>query len=294
MGSDTPQHSNHGRTECAWPDLGAGTVHVWNVPLEAHDNDVAGMLAVLDPGERDRAARFHQPRHHRRFVVRRWAARAILSRYLSITPRRVATDATEFGKPTLSAPTLSEARRCGADARLLKLRFSLSHSHEWALLSVAADGEVGVDLERRVGRSTDRRVARQFFAPGEMRSLETLDANQYAAGFFNAWTRKEAFVKAIGKGLTVPLDAFEVSVLPGDPVELKWVSDDLSGGRRWWLYDLGLLGEYTGALAASFDVAEVHHYRFGCENLSGGWIEHRAGDRIGTPGNTTGAVTSPP
>jgi len=163
--------------------------------------------------------------------VAKGATRQILARYLGADPRSLTFDRGAFGKPFL---------------RSRELRFNLSHSGEFALLAVARESEVGVDVEEIREIEDAAMIAEQNFSPGESRKLRAvLDSASGPAAFFNCWTRKEAFIKAIGEGLSHPLDTFEVTFLPQEIVELR-----LEGttAHRWMLSTLPVSSHYSGAL----------------------------------------------
>lgn len=186
---------------------GVGEVHVWAAYLEEMEFD-AGLLSALSGDERDRAARFHFERDRRRYERRRCLLRLLLGRFLGMEAAAVRFRYGPQGKPKLG--------ESGA------LQFNLSHSDGHALFAFART-EVGVDLQRiRMGMDVDS-MARAVFAPGEKRSLEALPADQRVVAFFRYWTRKEAYIKARGLGLSLPLDSFEVSLEPeqGDSFEIN-------------------------------------------------------------------------
>jgi 4'-phosphopantetheinyl transferase len=133
------------------------------------------------------------------------------------------------------------------------IHFNLSHSHRLALLAVARDREVGVDIEYlRVDVATEP-LAEHFFSPQEVAALRALPDGLQAEAFFAAWTRKEAYIKARGRGLTSPLDQFAVSLSPGEPAKLLWVQGDDQEASRWSLRRLDPGPGYAGALAAESD-----------------------------------------
>ena len=172
--------------------------------LDAEAGRAAQYWTWLSGEERVRAASFHSARDRWRYVVRHGLLREILALRLGGAPDRLAFVPNAFGKPTLD----------GGD-----LHFSLSHSRGLALIAIA-DGEVGCDIEKRDPAFACADTAARFFAPAERQRLASLRPGDYCEGFFNAWTRKEAFVKALGCGLSHPLDSFEVSLAPGEPAQL--------------------------------------------------------------------------
>lgn len=182
---------------------------VQRIDISWHDLDVeAGRAAQhwtqLGGEERVRAAAFHSARDRWRYVARHGLLRRLLALRLGCAPDRLRFVVNEFGKPTLA----------GGD-----LHFSLSHSRGLALIAIA-EGEVGCDIEKRDPAFACAATAAQFFAPAERQRLASLRPGDYCEGFFNGWTRKEAFLKALGCGLSRPLDSFEVSLAPGEPAQL--------------------------------------------------------------------------
>ncbi len=211
-------------------------VDVWRLPLDVADDLSARLAGLLDDVEAARADRFRYPLHRRRFIARRAMMRMVLARHLGCAPREIAYDLGEHGKPEL----------CGARS----LRFNLSHSHELALLAVTdRDDDIGVDLEKHLGRRADRDSARRFFSEQEMRALDPLSGSQFTAAFFKCWTSKEAFVKALGCGLSVDLDRFAVCVAADAPAGLQWVDPTLAAADDWKLVGFVPAEGYSGALA---------------------------------------------
>lgn len=165
----------------------------------------------LDQDECLRASAFRRPIDRDRFVARRGQMRAQLGQELGIAPHRVRIGTDEYGKPFL---------RDDPD-----LAFNLSHSNGLALLATMRGGAIGCDIEWRNPELACPRVAEQLFAREEYEALAALPPEQWIAGFYNCWTRKEAYVKALGLGLSHPLDAFTVSVAPGEPA--RFTSEEL-------------------------------------------------------------------
>lgn len=157
-----------------------GEVHCWRVDLDVTPATAAGLHATLTCDERDRSERLRFERDQRRFVVARGALRGVLGRYVDTPPDQIRFAYNAFGKPELSSEFGS------------RLKFNLSHSADLALIAVAADAAVGVDVERvREGNYAD--VARYLFSPAEV--------GLGAEAFFSCWTKREAYVKARGEGL---------------------------------------------------------------------------------------------
>ena len=231
--------------------LTSGEVHVWRARLEQPPELEATLqenfLHTLDQQERERADRFHFEKHRRRFILGRGFLRALLARYLETTPEDVSFSYGPYGKPALSAQHHS-------------LRFNASHSHELAVYAFAQDHELGVDVEyiKRDLETAD--IARHFFSAYEVETLSALPEAERAAAFFRCWTRKEAYIKGIGSGLSHPLDQFDVTLAPGDRAALLRDHRDPVEASRWSMFNLEL-DDYAGALAVrSINVTRVQTF----------------------------------
>jgi 4'-phosphopantetheinyl transferase len=223
-----------------WPRIAHGIVHLWRAPLDAPEAIVDELFATLSADERQRAARFRFDRHRRRFIVCRGQLRRLLGRYLGESPDRIGFEYTSLGKPKLAAPWNDGS-----------IQFSVSNSHELALFAVAGDYELGTDVERIRPLSNIDAITQRCFAPQERDALGRLPAEQRLIGFFHCWTRKEAILKAVGTGLTFPLDRLAVSLTPGAPAELLAFDDDAQALDRWWLVSLVPAGGYVAAVAST-------------------------------------------
>lgn len=186
---------------------GTASVALFDLDLAAADLD--GCFALLDRAERERAAAFRRPRDRDRFIARRGQLRTHLAYELGVAPYDVRIVADEHGKPMLvDDPDLA---------------FNLSHSNGLALCATMRGGHIGCDIEWRNPELACPNVAKRLFAPEEYAALSALPREEWVEGFFNCWTRKEAYVKALGLGLSYPLDAFTVSVAPGTPARFDRV-----------------------------------------------------------------------
>ena len=224
--------------------LGSEEVHVWRAPLDATASQIEKLLETLAPDEQRRAERYHFRRDREHFIVARGVLREILSRYLGLAPGQLGFCYNAYGKPALDSTI-------GTDM----LRFNLSHSHGLALYAITRAREVGVDLEQVRPDFACEQIARQFFSTREVAALRRLPAGMKVAGFFNCWTRKEAYIKARGEGLALPLDGFAVSLTPGEPAALL-TSQEFEPEGRWSLRALDPGPGYVAALAV-----EGHDWR---------------------------------
>lgn len=217
-------------------------VHVWRGKLDQSASQVNAYLGTLTPDEQARAARFHFQRDREHFVVARGVLRAIVGRYLDIEPGRIRFSYGEYGKPDL-------AKKLGGDL----IRFNMSHSNGLALFAVTLDRELGVDLEWIRPGVADDQIAERFFSPQEVRVLRALPRDLQDEAFFNCWTRKEAYIKAKGEGLSMPLNLFNVSLAPGEPAALLSTAADPQEASRWSLRELFPAAGFAAAIAVEGD-----------------------------------------
>ena len=189
-------------------------------------------------GSRARAARFRFERDRVRFIAARGALRSILARYMGCAPAALAFSYSAYGKPALAE------MNCAQPA----LSFNLSHSGDWAMCAVAQDRRVGIDIELLRPELATQSIAEHFFSAAEVTALRSLSPAEQIPAFFRCWTRKEAFVKARGEGLSLPLDRFDVSLLPGAPAALLRAADDPQEVSRWSMLTLPAPANYEATL----------------------------------------------
>jgi medium-chain acyl-[acyl-carrier-protein] hydrolase len=212
----------------AAPPLSDDAVHVWRAALERSDADLAVCEETLSADEKARAGRFCFERDRRHYTAGRGTLRRLLGRYLGCDPASLTFRYNRYGKPALASPHG-------------ELRFNLSHSHGLALFAFTRGRDLGVDVEQVRGEVAVEQLAERFFSPQEVAALRDLSLGARRDAFFRIWTRKEAYLKATGKGLSLPLDCFDVSLTLGaaallatrnDPAEVsRWSMRDLSVGE---------------------------------------------------------------
>jgi 4'-phosphopantetheinyl transferase len=223
-------------------------VHVWRASLDLSTSRVLRLRETLTADELGRVARFHFQEDRDRFIVARGSLRTILCRYLGLEPGQIRFSYGPFGRPALVAPSGFSGQWA--------LDFNLSHSGDLALFAFAQGRKVGIDVERISADVDWEPMAERFFSPRESAALRVLPPDVRREAFFTCWTRKEAFVKAQGEGLSLPLDRFDVSVVPGKPATLLAIRGDPGEASRWMLRDLSPGPGYVAALAA-----EGHDWR---------------------------------
>jgi len=208
------------------------------INLNQGDHQVTFHYQVLSQEERKRAARFHFERHRRRYIVSQGVMRRILSSYTEPEPGGLDFVIGDHGKPSLAATYRSPG-----------LHFNLTHSHEIAILAVTLKAQIGVDVEHVREMEDIDSIAGRFFSTTEQAFYFSLPENQRTQGFFNCWTRKEAFIKAIGEGLSYPLHRFDVSLIPGEPARLLHIETDPAEASHWTLEAFSPALGYTAAVA---------------------------------------------
>lgn len=213
-------------------------IHVFCASLDQPVLRIQQLTQSLSTDERVRAERFYFEQDQKRFIVGRGLLRTILSCYLDIEPSQLQFCYGRRGKPALAA-ILSES----------KLKFNLSHSQGLALYAIAYDCEIGVDIEHVRPIAEAEQIAERFFCVRENAVFRALPPNQKQEAFFNCWTRKEAYIKAIGDGLAWPLNQIEVSLAPGEPVRLLSIEGDPQEACYWSLQQLIPAPSYVGAIA---------------------------------------------
>ena len=214
-------------------ELTGRAVHVWRVSIRAPAAIVDQFRPFLSPDETERAARFKFEHLQHSFILARGALRVLLGRYLNTVPAALSFTYGSKGKPALGG----------------RLQFNASHSSALALFAFTMDCELGVDVEALRAMPDIEDVARRFFCSEETQDFMALPAAQRNRGFFLCWTRKEAYIKAIGEGLSAPLDSFRVTLRPGEDARMVHCDGDPQKAREWTLHDLNPGPGYAAALA---------------------------------------------
>ncbi|MFT4114988.1 4'-phosphopantetheinyl transferase family protein [Silvibacterium sp.] len=227
------------------PSLNAHEVHLWT--LTPDTRDIAEYTSLLSPAELERARRFRFPSLFERFVSDHGRLRLLLGSYLQADPRAVEYTENAQGKPRLSLP----------DCRL---RFNLSHTRGVTVIAACLDAEIGVDVE--VLRAVEDRdaIAEMYFSRPENEALKREPEEERDAAFLRCWTRKEAYIKARGEGLSLPLDQFAVTLSGKDRAALTYCAWDELEPQRWRMEHLQPMPGYIGALAIEHGPWTILHY----------------------------------
>lgn len=219
-------------------ELSDNIIDVWHIDLLHAKAIKESDWLSLAAHERARADRFVFADDRRRFLLAHIALRKILSGYLQIDPALLQLTEDTLGKPVLHA-----------SHQLQQLQFNLSHSHELAILAVTLNNAVGVDVEYIVRPADYLALAKRFYSASEYQALVDLPVEQQTLGFFQAWTRKEAFIKAIGHGLSYGLEQFSVSLGPNAPARILEIVQEPTAAREWYLFSGVPATDYVMALA---------------------------------------------
>jgi 4'-phosphopantetheinyl transferase len=219
------------------PPLLPEVAHVWRFSLDRPLEEIETLREVCSEDERTRADRYLRPHLRLRFAAGRGVLRTILGLYLRCSAHEIAFTYNGYGKPDLAG-----------DAASSGLKFNLSHSAGQALLAVCNGRAIGVDIEELRPEVNCQDLSTAFFSAREVADLKSVPEQQRREAFFHCWTRKEAYIKARGQGLTLPLDKFDMTLLPGVPAELLAARDAPEEVLRWSVASLAPAPGFVGAL----------------------------------------------
>ena len=214
-------------------------VHVWCVCLDLLSTCFEYLERVLSEDEVDRATRFYFDRHRKCFVITRGMLRIILSWYLKRKPSELCFCYNKYGKPALADMSGD-----------LALNFNVSHSGRLALCAITAERKVGVDIESIRQSKNMEEIIMSFFSNQEKEAFSVLPEHMKQEAFFTCWTRKESYIKALGRGLSYPLHKFSVSIMPDEPAKLVEVEGEREEKNRWALKEMRPNPGYVAAVAA--------------------------------------------
>jgi 4'-phosphopantetheinyl transferase len=227
-----------------WPNppsalhLGKADVHVWRASLIQSEEKLALFATLLSHDEQQRANRFIFERDRQRFITARGVLRVLLGRYLELSPETLQFSYSEHGKPQLAFPANRD------------IRFNVSHSHELALYAFARSREIGVDVEHINEHRSTQAIAERFFSEREVETFLSVPRDQRVEAFFNCWSRKEAYIKGRGQGLSFSLRRFDVSLVPGSAAQLLDCREPGNESTpKWSLKEINARPGYAAALA---------------------------------------------
>jgi 4'-phosphopantetheinyl transferase len=220
-------------------------VHVWCASLQQPATVVDQLMPLLSVDEKDRVLRYRFEHLKKSFIVARGVLRILLSRYLHLQPAQVEFTYLREGKPQLS------------ENHAQKVFFNLSHSYELVLYAFNSIRNVGIDIEHIRPMDDLELIAERNFSSREIAELKKLSPYKKTDGFFNCWTRKEAYIKAIGDGVSFPLQQFDVSVDPDEPAKLLSILGSEQAAVRWSMFELHPADSYAAALVVQGNGCKV-------------------------------------
>lgn len=239
--------------KCSWPvppaeiDLPAGEVHLWSAQLDPSEDLLRQCASVLSEDERCRAERFRVGSLRNRYIAGRGTLRMLLARYLRTDPASFSLNYQANGKPELGPPW----NACGVE-------FNLSHSHELAVYACTRGSEIGVDVEWIRPMPNAAALMERFFSPEEVQQWQQVSAERQLHAFFQGWTRKEAWLKAVGSGLSFPLNQFCVTL--DDPARVLSIRGDTDEAAHWWLESCEPCEGYVATVAMRGNAGTVRKW----------------------------------
>lgn len=218
--------------------IASNEVHVWRVFLDLATFEIDSLSGILSADELERAGRFRFERDQKRFIVAHGMLRQILGQYLGKKPHGLRFEYSSHGKPELASEP-------GYDT----LSFNLSHSGAYALYAVTRGRKIGIDIEQVRDEVTVEQIARRFFSGDEISWLEKIPKEKRTEVFFQYWTRKEAFLKAMGEGFSFPMEQCDVSLINGEVLSPIKFPEDNRKNSNWYGQDLFPGHGYAAAIA---------------------------------------------
>jgi len=226
--------------------LGDDEVDVWRLSLDPLDSMVSELRARLSAEENDRAEKFKFQKDRKRYILTHGLLRVILSVYADVSPEELKFTQNRYGKPELVHPSG------------LNLTFNLSHSHERALIGIARGRQIGVDIEYVKNDFEWKEVVERFFSSREIQMINALPKNLQQKAFFTCWTRKEAYVKATGMGLSLPLKEFDVSPVPGAATLLLSHKE----ASQWSMKEVDVAESYVATVVVEGHDARIRYWEW--------------------------------
>lgn len=213
--------------------LEANQVDIWRLSLELVPDSVKSDLSSLSAEEAEKADSFKFDKDKHRYIVSHTFVRNVLSRYLNVDPVTIEFDVNEYGKPSIKDGGVE---------------FNMSHSVDYVLMAVTNAGRIGIDIEQiRMGIASHV-IVRQYFSPAEVEELQSLpNEEDRVNAFFVGWSRKEAYIKAHGLGLALPLESFDVSFTEKQPF-LRATRPDAEEAKKWTLRTIEIDSAYKAAM----------------------------------------------
>ncbi len=234
------------------PELSDSNIHVWRIQLPIQDGLSNILLQHLSDDEKSRMDKYHFAVDKSRFLAARAALRQLISYYLDTSPEKIPFNYTEFGKPFIDI----------IDA---PLKFNLSHANNCILIAITKNADIGIDVEEMKPEIDLLGVARLILNDNEYNKLQALREEERVFAFYRAWTRKEAFIKAIGKGFSFPLKQVEVTLLPEETNQIVAIEGSHNKGNKdtqWRLIEIIPGPNYLSSLAVAENIQNINLWDF--------------------------------
>ncbi len=230
---------------CEPPKLKSSEVHIWRFDLSEFVNTVSEMRQILSADECARADRFHFEKDRTRFVIRRGVLRKLLSKYVSIEPADLRFAHNNFDKPALEG-----------DERIV---FNASSSQDVGIVGIAHNAKLGMDVEFVDTTFPHMEIAKRYFSDDEVRALQALPSELRTTVFFDCWTKKEAYVKAIGDGMSLTLPTLTISCEGSEVFSVTARSEEMSG----WSFESFFVEENSiASIAVEGEPTELHYFKW--------------------------------
>ncbi|NWF98178.1 MAG: 4'-phosphopantetheinyl transferase superfamily protein [Nitrospirae bacterium] len=226
-------------------------VHVWEINLGSDLSKVEKYLPILSDEEKKKASAFRFSDDRERYIISHAVLRLLLSKYSGEKPEEIVFYNNNYGKPYIML-----------NPDLPKIFFNISHSHKMAVIAISNGYEIGIDIEYLLRKINFEDIARRFFSNIENKKLNSLSGNLRKEAFFRCWTRKEAYLKAKGVGISGSFKSFEVSIFPEENPEIIAIDGQHSDEDNWSLFDIIHIHNYIGAIAVKGNCQTVKFFKF--------------------------------
>lgn len=220
-------------------------IHIYRSSLETTSDKIKDYESFLSADELYKANRYKFEKDRVHYITGRALLRNILSRYLNQFPGEIVFSYSDKGKPFIKDT---------------EVKFNLAHSGGRAVYAVANNIEIGIDIEYKRELPDALQIAKRFFSEEEVKELSEISDGDIRTAFFNCWTRKEAFIKAVGEGLSYPLKDFSVTLKPGDKPEVKWIKDKTEEVKKWKIFNIDTEDNYVSSLAVKAEDMKVVYF----------------------------------
>jgi 4'-phosphopantetheinyl transferase len=227
-------------------DLKPNTLHIWSLNFVVDDEAYNRYHSFLSKDEKERASRFKFYKDKRCYVVTKGVLRLLSGRYLNTDAKAIEFEYEKYGKPKLKHNT--------------NLNFNVSHSGDLAIIGFVHNHTIGVDIEKIKNDFDTFEIASSCFSKHEIDALHKISKQEQHKAFYRCWTRKEAFIKAKGSGLSFPLDEFSVSLesdLDADVVWTKWNTDEKD---QWKLTSFIPSEDYIAATIVDSEIEDTLYF----------------------------------